>query len=368
MRTAAFLLALWGSNMSSAPAEIRVTFTPAAAVRETGQGVTVVATFANELDRPVVMLETAVRNSLGAEQKKELFLGLSHRSKAAGDFYHCYNLLAPGDAESIALDTPGTPGQLSFEFQLDYIVADDDILGMPVYDMVKQYALKRNRPEYASLAEFAQYTEQKQIGTLSSVWHQAKARSEQRLGILPYFVEVSPTMTQKARVVRASYVLQVQPDPAITQLHRDHPEVTVYRSAVPHFGLAYIMDDLTYARDDEGERELGRVSFDALELLGTLLVSGKPIRLSVGRRVQCLKQAFGPRIQADDRVPGQAWTIGQGLPSVVIAPAELDVVWQCMVKEDAAMVRSQYYDYLVVDRWPRARASEPPGPPPLPPQ
>jgi hypothetical protein len=346
-----FLLGLVAPNLGQSQPAVQVTFHPQKSVRENGEPIAVWVTFKNVSDRPIVLLGIHGRDGEGAELKKDLFLGLFRRSKAFGELYHHYNLLAPGEEEAFSVDTPGTPGKYSFDFQLDYLVVDDSMLDMPVFEMVKKDPIKRNPPTYAKLDEYEKYTQKRQAGKLVEVLRK-RPDIEGPPPALPYFLEVSAAMLKSTKTVRAARVLEVQADPDIQQLHTDRPEVRDYRSGIPHFGLAFIKDNLLYVKQKGSYQKLGIVSFKALSYLGSLVAERRPIRISVGTGAKCLHKTFAGRVRKDDRPLGQAVVMGQGLPVVDIKAAELDLVWKCMERDHASMNLSQYYDYLVVEYYP----------------
>jgi hypothetical protein len=345
------LLGLVGPSLGQSQPAVQVTFYPRKSVRENGEPIKLAVIFKNVSDRPIVLLGIHGRDSEGAELKKELFLGLFRQSKMVGELYNHYNLLAPGGEEAFSVDTPGRPGKYSFDFQLDYLVVDDSMLDMPVFEMVKKDPIKRNPPTYAKLDEYEKYTQKRQAGKLVEVWRK-RPDIEGPPPALPYFLEVSAAMLKSTKTVRAARVLEVEPDPDIQQLHVDRPEVRDYRTSIPHFGLAFIKDNLLYVKQKGSYQRLGIVSFEAISYLGSLIADRRPIRISVGTGANCLQKTFAGRVRKDDRLLGQAVVIGQGLPVVDIKAAELDLVWKCMERDHASMNLSQYYDYLVVDYYP----------------
>jgi hypothetical protein len=347
---ALLLLALVGPNLGQSQPSVRVKISPQHSVRENGEPLAVAVAFKNISDRPIVLLGIYGRDGKGAELRKDLFLGLFRRAKAFGELFHHYNLLAPGEEEAFSVESSGSPGKYRFDFQLDYLVVDDGMLDMPVFEMVKKHPIKRNPPVYASLDEYDEYTQKREVGKLGEVWRE-RQKSKGLRQVLPYFMEVSPAMLKSTKTVRAAHVLQVQADPDIQQLHIDRPEVRNYRSGIAHFGLVFIKDNLLYVKQEGSYQKLGAVSFEAISHLGSLIAGRQPIQISLGQ-APCLQQTFAGRVRKADRPLGQAFVIGQGLPAVDIKPAELDLVWKCMERDHACMSLSQYYDYLVVNNYP----------------
>jgi len=349
------LLGLADHDLGQSQPTVHVTFHPPKSVRENGERIKLAVIFKNVSGRPIVLLGIHGRDGEGAELKRDLFLGLVRRSKAFGELYYHYNLLAPGEEEVFEVDTPGSPGKYGFDFQLDYLVVDDSMLDMPVFEMVKKDPIKRNPPTYASLDEYEKYTQRRQAGKLVEVWRK-RPDIEGPPPALPYFLDVSPAMLKSTKTVRAARVLEVEPDPDIQQLHVDRPEVRDYRTGIPHFGLAFIKDNLLYVKQKGSYQKLGDVSFEAISYLGSLIADRRRIRISLGG-VPCLKKTFAGRIRKDDSLLGQAVVIGQGLPVVDIKATELDLVWKCMERDHASMKLSQYYDYLVVEHYPISRSA-----------
>jgi hypothetical protein len=352
------LLGLVGRSPGQSQPAVRATFYPQKRVRENGEPLRVGVAFKNVSHRPIVLLGIHGRDGEGAELKKDLFLGLFRQSKMVGELYNNYNLLPPGGEEDFSVETPGTPGKYGFDFQLDYLVVDDSMLDMPVFEMAKKDPIKRNPPTHAGLDEYEKYTQKREVGNLGKVWRERR-KDEGSPPNLPYFLEVSTAMLKATETVRAAHVFEVKSDPDIQKLHVDHPEVRAYRSRIPHFGLAFIEDNVLYVKQKGSYQKLGGVSFEAISYLGSLIADQRPIRISLGQ-TPCLKETFAGRVRQDDRELGQAVVIGQGLPVVDIEAAELDLVWKCMERDHAFMNLSQYYDYLVVEAYPPFEAQPSP--------
>ena len=354
------LLGLVGPGLGQP--SVRATISTQQSVRENGEPIAVLVSFKNVSDRPIVLLGIRGRDGEGVELRKDLFLGLFRRTKAFGELYHHYNLLAPGEEEVFSVHTPGRPGKYPFDFQLDYLVVDDSMLDMPVFEMVRKDPIKRNPPTYAKLDEYEKYTQKRQAGKLVEVWRK-RHDSEGPPPALPYFLEVSAAMLKSTKTVRAAHVLKVEPDPDIQQLHIDRPEVHDYRTGIPSFGLAFIKDNSLYVKQKGSYQKLGSVSFEAISYVGSLIADRRPIRISLGE-APCLRKTFAGRIRKNDRPIGQAVVIEQGLPVVDIKAAELDVIWKCMERDHASMSLSWYYDYLVVNHYQPSEAESLLSPPP----
>ena len=68
------------------------------------------------------------------------------------------------------MESPGRPGKYHFDFQLDYLLVDDSMLDMPVFEMAKKDPIKRNPPTHATLDEYQTYTQKQQVGKLGELW------------------------------------------------------------------------------------------------------------------------------------------------------------------------------------------------------
>lgn len=335
-----------GGPMESVTAEV----SPRRPVRENGAPVPVAAIFRNASDRPIILVRMSARREDGPVTV-EGFLGSEGRSGSAGARYHDFNLLAPREDLPLSLTGPVEPGTYRFELELEYLLADDGLLRAPVFAVARRDHLKRNPPSFATLEEYAERTWRRPIGQLNAVW-----RGRQQLApaeaVLPYVLEVSATEDKQTQKRRASCVLVVEPDPDIRRLRLERPHVTVYRSGVPHFDLAFVEGEALFVREGGAYRRLGRVTLEAIAHVGSLLQAGRPVRVSVGEHATCLRTAFAERLAPAGASVGQAVVVGQGLPVIDLLQGELERLWECLARDDAALVRSQYYDYLVVERFP----------------
>lgn len=319
--------------------------TPGAKVRENGAAIEVSAWFKNRSAKPIVLLGIECRDGQGVQTKRDHFMGFVTGSDSR-DLYRRYNLLGPGEEVDLSIENAGLQGRYPYEFRLEFLVASDDMLELPVFEMVKRLPVKRNPPTYAPVAEYEQWTEKSAAGKLRDHWNQHAPESHR------YFLDVTPEMAAKAESEGISTVLDVAPDEEIARLRSLHPEVREYRSHVPHFGLAFFKGTALFVGSKGKYRKLGAVQLEAVAHIGRQLEARKPIRISLGPGTTCMREVFAQSIQPPGPIVSQAVEIGQKYPFVDLRGEDLDKLWTCMERDGAEMQLSWYGNYLVIAKFP----------------